>query len=1399
MGYTYPERTPKAVRQAVQRYRQRRLLVSVCAVLCAGLGGAVLAALGFIVADRFAEWPLAARQAGPLLCLLMLATTIVAMARALLHRESARAIALHLDQALPGSDDRLGTALDLAVRVSRGETVGDETLVARLYADTEAQTDSAAAASVVDTHWLRVGVAVLVVAATGVIGLQVSPVFNLPLLTARFCQPTANLPRDSNTRIRIVSATTLPDGADLTDLSSATLCTIPQGDPFDLVLALSARDGSVPKVVPQVELLAADGSVVSVDCVPEDARWTYTSAALAAPLRCRLRAGDALSQTFLVAIKPRIRISAFEYAVRHPTYTRRPPEERALLATERLSLLAGSRLEFFVTCDQAIAEISAVFELLDSDGGGAAALTAKEQWQRGRAQSEDKLAAAEKQRQLRVKKRRDGTANFRLRVDTSGILRLRVTGENGLDSGERVCLIESTRDAPPRITVSGLEPNTYIVPGETVSYQYHAEDDLAVSDLYMDWTTAGSARTHDLAGEEYISSPDFGKQIVTGSRQIQRMNYKVYGTTPFAFTLIVTDSKGQESRSDSYRIHLLRDTHAARFATGMQFYTVVERAIRLQQGRGRELLNQLNIITAAVGERNTWPPGQQKLIDNFARTSAGIGFVRSRDLASHYYSGWPSRLQYSVSLLLATLRSADSGRDFRALFAAARASDDVAAGLATLKARLQREQAYLKVVHAAVAGERQRFAGEAVLQRLRNVSQRMVRLDAQPAGSSQLAADLAFYQDEVRKIAAAAVGVSKQVPELAEPAAALTAAATGDPAAMRAAIAAARAVLLAEAPPLSPQLTAALATAHARAATDPTLARRLRRGLAEAVYNREAEAASAPLADLALARLWMAEQPLPPDWYQRPTVMLDLWLLAERLANKGAAHHRDQQLRRFSLDAAAGDDQAAHLREEAILLLDLAERCPPLTAADREAAAAAAGPVIAGAVDARAVAALQALRDRWAAAGQAGLAAHAGQVPADLAAQGAALRRLNDAYAAHADATAAGRAGRGQAEALQAGPRVVELAFRTTLYLHIRHALATDAAWAHWRPWYAVQLMVLLDGRDGFAKVSHRHTGKGDQTVVATAAREFGVRLREHGEQLELLRNNQPLTTDVQQLMRESRTLGYLRNLESELLLLRPLLTADAAVRKEGAAQVRSSRQGAVVLREHALATLLGQAEKLAAPGVTAAAAADVLARVSQALPEDEGIPGLQPLLTQLQRLPAADRGRPLSADAQRRLSVVRQAIADVETAMSDAVRLPPVAMKNRANVRFQDRAAREFWPIAGVIHDFDRRWLRRLRDAELNLVRALVAAGRADAGAAEQVQLTAAYGALVALRARQVAHESRRNSGISFLDEDEGPSLKLPPHIAREFLRARNRRGPAQFAANANRYFEQLFNDMAR
>ena len=92
---------------------------------------------------------------------------------------------------------------------------------------------------------------------------------------------------------------------------------------------------------------------------------------------------------------------------------------------------------------------------------------------------------------------------------------------------------------------------------------------------------------------------DYGKMVVSGQELIQRMNYRVYATVPFEFQLVAVDSRGQETRTQTHRIHIVDDGFAARLERGMEYLDRCLKAAQTYRSYYRNLDNRLNIITAS--------------------------------------------------------------------------------------------------------------------------------------------------------------------------------------------------------------------------------------------------------------------------------------------------------------------------------------------------------------------------------------------------------------------------------------------------------------------------------------------------------------------------------------------------------------------------------------------------------------------------------------------------------------------------------------------------------------------------------------------------------------------------------------------------------------------------------
>src|ERR1035437_7427960 len=97
------------------------------------------------------------------------------------------------------------------------------------------------------------------------------------------------------------------------------------------------------------------------------------------------------------------------------------------------------------------------------------------------------------------------------------------------------------------------------------------------------------------------------------------MNCRVYPGAPFEFSLTAVDSKGQETHSPKYRIHLVEDDYASRVECAMTFLAQSSTDAR-EYGAGlSKLENDLNIISTVAGGSRTWAASQSGLLDNLRR------------------------------------------------------------------------------------------------------------------------------------------------------------------------------------------------------------------------------------------------------------------------------------------------------------------------------------------------------------------------------------------------------------------------------------------------------------------------------------------------------------------------------------------------------------------------------------------------------------------------------------------------------------------------------------------------------------------------------------------------------------------------------------------------------------
>ena len=529
MGYA--STIPANVRRAVSIYVRWRRFIGGLTALLAGTAAAAAVTVAFMVVDRYTQWPQAVRIGGPWIALTALAPGVLAALVALLRRHSPFRALVRLDRAFPQHQDRWSSSLDLAEQVAAGRNAGHRPSLDRLFADTDAL-PARGARSIVPRGRLWAALAGFMLAGALVAFIRVSPAFDLPLLWQRFIHPRADLPRDSDTRIVLTEV----NGEPFTGTMPPAL---PEGAPLSLRVELRRKPGlfafgqheqvidSAEQLPPRLER-QIPGGIRRTEFARAGAAWIFTQPRLEEPLEFRIRADDGLTQTLRADMLPRIKLAGVETSARLPRYTRAKDQPMAPLQGNRISVLADSTVAFKATFDQPFKSITATFEAMKPDSETGPPTEAE---RLGNAAPKDATHESAS-RPLRVQRWAETAALFSLRLDASGILRLRAVGEDGLASEEWVCAIEAVPDAPPRIVISGLEPETTIVKGETVSFQYRAEDDLAVTDVMMDWSVARRHPPKQPRRRRASPEQEFpARKVVVGEELIQR-RWSMLSTAP---------------------------------------------------------------------------------------------------------------------------------------------------------------------------------------------------------------------------------------------------------------------------------------------------------------------------------------------------------------------------------------------------------------------------------------------------------------------------------------------------------------------------------------------------------------------------------------------------------------------------------------------------------------------------------------------------------------------------------------------------------------------------------------------------------------------------------------------------------------------------------------------------
>lgn len=1456
-----PAKLPAQLRRTLLVSAVVQKVVSCLAVYLLCLAASLVIVLATVLLDRFVECGPIVRVVGSVLSIVVAVGGVAPIVYLLARPARFYGLSIRLDQACPANEDRCGTTFDLARRLEAGQAVGHAEQVERLFADTAALPLLEQTPGVVVKRPLALAAGSLACLLGVFLLLQISNTFNLPLLFQRMRTPYANLPRDSATVIDIVEVNREPLPADTTRLP-----VIPSDGALRMKVRLSRRphrlfwwikladpSGFAPGTMPRhrpmpqpyLEFLT-DRGVERAELVRAGGLWVFSRPRLARSVAFRIRAGGALTRTYFQLVEPRIQLSAFNYSVRFPRYAHKKDIVDKPLTEERLSLLEESRLTFHITCSEPFKALDADFEVLEDKSQQAAGpqLSAKDAWQKGfqdiahaKVKTDEKDAArAKPRRKLRVRSRRGIDATFRLDVKESGILRVRAVGRNGFASPRRVCVIELVKDSPPRVTITGVEPDTNIIPGEVVAYQYKIEDDLAVSDLIMEWDTAESAHVGDLFGEEYIRSDDFGKKIVQGQELIQRMNYYVYATAPFRFRLRAIDSKGQETVSEYYRIHIINDDFASRFEDGIQFMQYTDDMLKAYQNRLNGLGNQLNIIEKAVGNTKTWPEGQDNLLEEYVGQARRIDSYRSfMEQAMYRYGGFPYRLNRMLGLVIGGKRLLFNSSDFLATGVAMRASTDVPATIKDIRAVLARQRRMCDALRQTIAGERVRFLPEKIFQQARRLKQRLDTLETVRANRELYEGNLRFYRKEFATIAADVETVKDRVPALAAISAQLQAAANQkavEP--LRENVVRLLRILGGYSAPPSSELVALTALMHKAATEDPVERERGKAAVADVLTARGGAVLLRPFDTLGLARAWLHDAGLKaPDWYTTPTDPVDLWLALEQLDDMVQSHRRNLLAGRYHLNPAAGYDAEAEIRETALAARDMLAAAP---AADRRAAeplgrliAAVERGDLAAQLNRPGPTPFDHLQQPAEAPALARLKALRPALVEDLGALADQMDAVAALYDGHAAETAAelkrvtaaptdrDRVNWGllhrRAMRLQGRVEALEVTYRTILFALMQADCHAGGVrdWSYWRTWNGIQLGMTVAGFNAYERITVRFPDmivRADATmdwktygVISGNARDLAGELRAWAGLIRRCRQGRAVEYDFAPLMKRSGTVGSLDAMKAEFDELRPFLAGAATPEQTRAAREKlaAAFMGRLALNENTQAAMLTARDAL--KKLDPAKSAELLA-IARGLHErldpasDKRL--REYIATQLRDLEA------LPADAEQRTAACEQVVRDLDArldqeivARASKLQLPPVNTLKRANLR--GRQSHQFWTIAAKVANHDRRWLTRIRDAELSLVRAwtaLVFPRVARLLPASDMRTT--YPRLVELRARQVADERRKNRGISFLSDDGGPHLKLPRHIAEEFFRARIKRPPESFKKVNEAYYEELYKDLS-
>lgn len=1453
----FPPLTPPAVRRAVRAYVAARRLASLALVLLVGVTLALAALLGFMLLDRLVELPLTVRWLGPgLVAAIAVGTLLAAAVSFARYRPRGLATAIELDAALPANADRWATSLDLAARLDAGEAMPARALIDHLLADAQRDASPAPAVGLIRLRALARWLAglPLLLALGGV--LSQSAAIDPHLLWRRFWHPAENLPRDADILLTIDRANNAP--------FAGSLPTIPENTPFELSVGVRRKGGWLelrrpadavaatrPSLepddpllrgeTPSIELLAPAGAK-RLDLVWRAGEWRFTQAGLSEPLLFRLRAADALSARYEQPLVRRIKLARVDYSFRHPRYTKIADPGPRPLDIRRLSALVGSRIEFNLECDIEAEAIDASFEPFQKSAEETKAkLLTREDLLALRGM---KKAAPPQRRALAVSRPTERSGRFRIEVEETGLLRLSARGRNGHPSDELSVIIDAQTDAPPRITITGLDPETWVTPGETVAYQYRAEDDFAVADIVMSWKSAGVVTTFDFTGEEMIKSRDMGKRLVAGQELVQRLNYPNVDNRPLEFWLIAADSKGQEARTPSYKIYFADEDYAARVDRGLAHLAAIEASAAALQAGLRGLDNRMNVLAAVVGEAKRWPADKAPVLEDFLKQVRQVA-PGPLDLSAQRVGGLPARIDRAAAILAAARSMLAGGESLLAPATALGTSDDLPKAMADLRGAVKLAVEAAELLKNAAAQERTRLTPESLVQRGLSCERRLVALQAGRANKELFEANRAFVLTQVAALAEAAKPWAVDRAEAAEPLAGLAGAAkekdversltsTRDLLALWMAVPPAPPTALPELQAWMTRQAAGNGKARAADASEALLASR---GRAEVFEPRWllalARAAGGTFSDKDQA--WAGARPAAAD----------VLLLRDQLLQELRAYRMDLLAGRYALQPSWSWDRAAELRELMLALGDLANQSD----LPEEIRVAIRALVTRGQALRLNEAMAQGIDPFAALAGDAGAAAPAAllrsaseALAADGAVLAAAMIRAADEAEAHAAAIkafaartdrpaaesaagaaafqAAGRAIARRLEAIEAGGRALSCTWVANRLLRPGPA----AAWAEVEQAHGQALSLtwlsltaqeqLVDAH--FARTTDVSKWPGLYAKTQEAALALAAELRAVAPRIEAGAKPDGGGTaargDYAAWTARLNAGGHLETIRAEHEPTATLLAQPRDAKAAGAAleQIKGSILGQVVLAERLAAAAASARASLRRPGVSPAARAAELraAAATLASGSDQAVcdalrlaartaeaattrPATRPAAATSPN--AATQSAAAQADglSERDRSGLEAALDAAVAGLSAAAR-PPAAKAMVASTRRNQSG------IAALANLADRRWAQRLRGAEINLVRALLDAEGSSVPPAAGQALALQAARLWELRARNITQERRGNRGLSALAAEEVATIRLPRHIEAELIKARNGRSPEAFRDWIEAYYANLYRDLA-